>query len=163
MYASDLCRAADTLRPLADALSLPLHTKKELREISLGDWEGRTYDEVKVLYPETWEMLKTARHLARYEGGESYAEAYERARNAFLSIAKENEGRTVAVCAHGGTIRLFLAFVLGLALEDGGKAPVIPNASLTAVQIDGEDMRIVFAGEEGYLLDLIEAVDGNLH
>ena len=163
VYASDLCRAKDTVLPIAKALSLPLQARVDLREIALGDWEGKTYEEVKVLYPKTWEMLKTARHLARYDGGESYAEAYARAKKAFLEIAGENEGRTVAIASHGGVIRLFLAAALGLAPEDGGKAPLIPNASLSVVEIEGEEMRLVFAGEECYLADLTEEVDGYLH
>ena len=163
VYASDLCRAKDTVFPIAKALSLPLQTRADLREISLGDWEGKTYEEVKVLYPKTWAMLTTARHLARYEGGESYAEAYARAKKAFLEIAGENEGRTVAIASHGGLIRLFLAAVLGLAVEHGGKAPLITNASLSGVEIEGEEMRLVFAGEECYLADLTEEVDGYLH
>lgn len=163
VYASDLSRAQDTVRPLAERLSLPLLLRRELREIDLGDWEGKTYDEVKVLYPETWERLQSERHLARYEGGESYKEAYERARAAFLSIARENEGKTAVVASHGGTIRLFLAFVLGLPLEKGSDAPLISNASLSLVEIDGEDMRLCFASEDGYLEDLTLEVDGNLH
>ncbi len=164
IYASDLSRTTDTLAPLAKGLSLPIIKREDLREISLGDWEGKTYEEVQTLYPETWQMLKTARHLVRYEGGESYREAYDRAVSAFLSIARENEGRTAAVASHGGTIRLFLAKVLGLPFEQGNeKTPMIPNASLTAVEIDGEDMRLVFAGEDGYLGTLTEEVDGNLH
>lgn len=164
IYTSDLCRAADTLAPLAKSLSLPMVKRADLREIFLGDWEGKTYDEVQVLYPETCRLLKTARHLVRYEGGESYREAYDRAQNAFLSIARENEGRTVAIASHGGTIRLFLAAVMGMPFEAGNeKTPVIPNASLTAVEIDGAAMRIVFAGEDSYLLGLSEAVDANLH
>lgn len=163
VYASDLSRAVDTMVPLASSLSLPVIKRADLREISLGDWEGKTYEEVKVLYPETWALLRTARHLARYEGGESYAEAYARAKDAFLSIAKENEGKTVAIASHGGTIRLFLAFVLGLPLADGEKVPLIPNASLTVVEIEGDAMRLVFAGDESYLSGLTEEVDGNLH
>lgn len=164
IYASDLSRAVDTLAPLSAHLSLPIKRCAGLREISLGDWEGKTYEEVKSLYPETYALLKTARHLVRYEGGESYREAYDRAVNAFLTIARENEGKTVAVVSHGGTIRLFLSKVMGLPYEEGnGNTPAISNASLTAVEIDGEDMRLVFAGEDGYLGTLTEAVDPNLH
>ena len=163
VYASDLSRAKDTVLPIAKALSLPLQTRAGLRELSLGDWEGKTYEEVKVLYPETWELLKTARHLARYEGGESYAEGYARAKKAFLEIAGENEGRTVAIASHGGLIRLFLADVLGLSVEQGAKAPLISNASLSVVEIEGKEMRLVLTGEESYLAGLTEEVDGYLH
>ena len=164
VYASDLCRAVETIRPLADALSLPVNQRRGLREIFLGDWEGKTYEEVKALYPETYAMLKTARYLARYEGGESYAEAYERVKTAFLSIARENEGKTVAICSHGGAIRIFLALVLGLPFEAGNEGvPPVCNASLTAVEIEGENMRLLFGGEESYLAGLTEEVNGELH
>lgn len=48
-------------------------------------------------------------------------------------------------------------------MADGGKVPLIPNASLTVVEIEGDAMRLVFAGEESYLADLTEEADGNLH
>ena len=51
----------------------------------------------------------------------------------------------------------------GLPLEYGERAPLIPNASLTVVEIEGEKMRPVFVGEESCFEDLTEEVDVHLH
>ncbi|MBR5633183.1 MAG: histidine phosphatase family protein, partial [Clostridia bacterium] len=40
VYSSDLSRAADTVRPLCDAIGIPLITTPELRELHVGLWQG---------------------------------------------------------------------------------------------------------------------------
>ncbi|HPO58990.1 MAG TPA: histidine phosphatase family protein, partial [Anaerolineaceae bacterium] len=46
LYASDLARARETAEIIAREVGLPIRPDKRLREISYGDWEGLTVDEV---------------------------------------------------------------------------------------------------------------------
>ena len=69
VYSSDLCRAVDTAKPIAKALSLPIKTSEKLREMNLGEWQGMGFDEVKEKYPEKFQSFlqsvkKHARSLA---------------------------------------------------------------------------------------------------
>lgn len=163
IYSSDLCRAKETLMPLAKALSLPIVTRIDLREIRLGEWEGKTYEEVQRLYPETYAMIQSEKWRARYEGGESYREAYDRAVRAFSAIAAENEGKTVAVASHGGTVRLYLTHLLGIPFESNEIAPALGNASLTVVELDGGKPHVALYGFDGYLEGITLEVDKNLY
>lgn len=47
VIASPLMRAADTARGIAETHGLPLETDSRLMELSFGDWEGKTYDEIE--------------------------------------------------------------------------------------------------------------------
>ena len=138
VYSSDLCRAVDTAKPLADALGLPVITYKELREISAGCWEGMYISEVKDKYPEKFAKGANDVGNARCGDGETTAELIERGRKIFQKIARENEGKTVAIATHGGLIRAVRCMWLGISLDDMKDVPHVANASVTEVLYDNE-------------------------
>lgn len=87
----------------------------DLREISLGLWEGLTVDEVRRRFPGQYEQRGD--NLADYAPleGESFRQVQERAWRAFQAIAAE--GDPVAVVAHGGVNRTILSRILGMPLH----------------------------------------------
>ena len=52
IVSSDLQRARDTANAIARHHNLPVWNDADLREASLGEWEGLTYREVSTLYRE---------------------------------------------------------------------------------------------------------------
>ncbi len=112
VLSSDLRRALDTARPIADRLGVPLQSHGALREQSLGDFEGLPSDVVfaavgaEVTLDPTW----------RPPGGESLADVHDRVRP-FLRQAFQTapEGPLVIV-THGDTARVLVAVLRGLAL-----------------------------------------------
>ena len=163
IYSSDLSRAVDTVAPLAKYLSLPIVKTAALREFAMGEWEGKNFEEVKTLFPETCALLKTEKWRVRYDGGESYEEVRARVRDCFAKIVMENEGKTVAVASHGGAIRAYLSIVMGLDLKDIAGVPAVSNASLSVVEVENGAYRIVCLGEDGYLADIVYATDPEIH
>src|SRR6185437_6481205 len=73
IISSDLARAVQTARPLAELLGLPVILDRRLRERSLGGWEGLTRDEVIRRDPEQYARW-LAGHEAPQHGGEKQAE-----------------------------------------------------------------------------------------
>ena len=138
IYSSDLCRAVDTAKPLSDALGLPIITYKELREISAGCWEGMYIKDVKSEYPEEFSKWANDVGNARCGDGETTVELIERGRKILKKIARENEGKTVAVATHGGLIRAIRCLLLGISLDDMKDVPHVANASITEVLYDNE-------------------------
>ncbi|MFO0692936.1 MAG: histidine phosphatase family protein [Polyangiales bacterium] len=108
VISSDLTRAHDTAR----ASGHPVETDPRFREIHVGRWEGLTRAEVLERFPEEIAAIFRGEDI-RIGGGESWADATERADSA-LSTLKERlrPGQHAAVFSHGGVITsLFLRFV----------------------------------------------------
>ena len=128
---SDLQRAVNTVRPLADALGLEVETYRGLRELDVGLWAGRSHKELMILFPENYQSFQADMAHGRCDGGESYAELYARAVRSIREIAAKYEGKTVAVASHGGAIRCILAEWDGDGLEDVNKYSLMPNTGIS--------------------------------
>jgi alpha-ribazole phosphatase len=123
IYSSDLQRASETARLLAASLpdAVPLHLEPAWREMSFGDWEGLTYQEISASYQEE---LKFFTDPVRFTppNGEAFPSLVLRVRNAFADLARElaspsaHSGDVVLV-SHGGTLRALLCSLLEMPFE----------------------------------------------
>ena len=151
IYSSDLCRAYDTAKPLAERLGLPITTDAGLRERFLGTWEGHRIKDIAEKYPETFAAYKENFALATPDGGEPYPAMIERVLSTFQKIAAENEGKTVVVATHGGVVRCLQGALSGLEPAEYRTVPATPNASLTIVAFADGNGRVVEAGLNHFL------------
>lgn len=119
VISSDLVRAADTAAFIAQAHGLPVHTDPRLRETNLGQWQGRSHQEIDADHPGQRAMWRYNAHWAP-PGGETRLEVAARARQVIDELMVEfdqwEEGTVVAV-AHGGTIQALTSALLGLGHE----------------------------------------------
>jgi broad specificity phosphatase PhoE len=113
LYASDLARARDTAAPIAARLGLTAECLPALRERRFGAWEGR---EVAALAREAPEALAGLWGDPAFAppGGESFAGLAARVLPAVDAILARHPGQSVAVVAHGGSLRAVLGRILGL-------------------------------------------------
>jgi broad specificity phosphatase PhoE len=136
VYSSDLRRARDTARAVAERQGVPHRIDAALREVDVGSWAGMTKEEARNRDPEGH-----ARWLRGHPGwrdGESYEAMAERVVAAVRRIASKHPHRPVLVVAHGGPIRALHAAALGLDVHAYRRLrPVEPNARLSAVCLDG--------------------------
>ena len=152
IYSSDLCRAMDTARPVADALGLPIQTDLRLREIDTGDWAGMSFRERELRYPEQIRILQTDYSHMKFPGGEAMFEVYRRMVACVLEIAKKNEEKTVLIATHAGALRNYLAYANGYSEEEihmirtGGE-----NANIHIHEWDGERIHIRLSYFNGHL------------
>lgn len=110
---SDLDRARQTATLLADALGLPdPSVEPRLRERSVGEWEGLTFDEIEAGWPGLLEEYRAGR-LATAPGGEAVESFRARIEAGLLDIGGRHDGARVVVVAHGGVLRT-LDRVLGV-------------------------------------------------
>lgn len=58
IYSSDLVRAYETAKIIAEGRSIPIYKLRELRETHFGNWEGLTIEEIHEKFPEDVERLK---------------------------------------------------------------------------------------------------------
>ena len=142
VYSSDLRRATETAKIVAERLGLPVARRVGLREIDVGEWSGLTVDEVVARYPEGYR-----RHRAGGDGweqGESHVALSERIVRAVEEIARGHPGETILIVAHGACLRALLAYAEGAELGEFRRTrPAIENGSLATVLVeDGAVRRI---------------------
>ena len=115
IYASDLQRAMVTAETIAKQFGLSVQA--EFRELSFGDWEGLTYQQIV----DKWEdaMANFLQHpdILEIPGGESFPAVQKRAVTRLNELVKEHDGQTIVVVAHGAVLRTLLAAALHMPLQ----------------------------------------------
>ena len=143
IYSSDLLRAYHTAEHTARAKGLEIIKDSGVREIFAGEWEGTSFDELPVLYPEEYARWREDVGNAGCNGGESVAELMERIVTNVERIVKENEGKTIAIFTHATPIRVIKTAWDGLALDDMKNVPWASNASVTRAEYSDGKFKIV--------------------
>lgn len=132
IYSSDLLRAMNTAVPNATLRGIEVIPDRELREIYLGDWEGRSVEDVMEQYGRDTYLNDWVANYGTFvmPRGESTWECGERFLRETRKIAEANEGKTVLIVAHGAVIRSFFANISGYTAENMSNAvPFAANAS----------------------------------
>ncbi len=130
LYSSDLKRAMLTAEAIRRYQPLELHTLFDLREINVGPWEARFFADVFHAQPREAELFLHRAEEFYLPGAERYGDVRSRAAAALEKIARENDGKTVAVVSHGVTIRCLLSHMLGKPLDDP-ELPICGNTGVT--------------------------------
>jgi alpha-ribazole phosphatase len=117
IYSSDLKRSALSARHIARYHDVRLYSLRELREMYFGDWEGMNMQEIRKGFP--GELKKRQDDLVNFKGpgeGESVRRFSKRISNCFERILSEQQGKDIAIVAHGAVNRIILCSALGLEL-----------------------------------------------
>ena len=114
---SPLDRTSETAAAIAAARgsAVPVAAAAGLIEIDLGDWTGRSWQDFGD--DPAWRAWNERRGSARIPGGETMGEAQARIVGCLAALAREADGRTVAVVSHSDMIRAAVAHVLELPLD----------------------------------------------
>jgi len=117
IYASDLCRAMVTAETIAKKFGLKVQAEPAFRELSFGDWEGLTYQQIV----ENWEeaMANFLQHpdIMEIPGGESFPAVQQRAMKRLNELIEKHDGQTIVVVAHGAVLRTMLTAALHMPLQ----------------------------------------------
>jgi broad specificity phosphatase PhoE len=106
IYASPLRRADQTARIIAARLGVPVVTLEGLRELDVGDLEGRADEQAWATYLEVAYAWLAGDHDRAYPGGEDYHQVTARVTAALRSTLEHPAGSRVLMVAHDGLIRV---------------------------------------------------------
>ncbi len=112
-YASDLSRALNTARIALTGRGIGVTPVRDLRERSLGSWEGLLDAEIPTRFPEAYASWKSGVGYGAPDA-EPYAALAGRVGAAIRKIAADHAEQTVVVVAHSGPLRVLQAMALGL-------------------------------------------------
>ncbi len=101
LYASDLGRAHQTARCIADATGHEIVADRDLRERSFGIFEGLTNDEIKARYPDDYAPFARRDPDYAMPRGESAAAFRKRCVDCLESLARLHPDARIVVVTHG--------------------------------------------------------------
>jgi broad specificity phosphatase PhoE len=133
-YVSPFRRARETAELALRESGVRLTVIEELRELSLGAWEGCTVDEIRAQAGDPYRAWVRAPHDCPPPGGEPLPAVGERVRAALERIAAAHpDGDDVLVVSHGGVISVYVCHLLGCDFNQLWRLRV-DNASLTVAR-----------------------------
>jgi probable phosphoglycerate mutase len=150
IVSSPIQRTVDTANIIANGLGLAVTLDEDVAEISFGDWDGHTNEEVSRTWPEQWEAWRGSWTVAP-PNGESLDEFDERIMRARKRITEQHAGSTVVVVAHVMPIRGFTRYAF-----DGGVsaywATQIAPCSMTILRLWGDQaVEVVTVNDTNHL------------
>ncbi|MCC0634377.1 histidine phosphatase family protein [Clostridioides sp. ZZV15-6388] len=139
IYTTPSSRTKDTIEKISKLKSIEIEERENLREISFGDFEGITFEEIKVKYPKEFEKMIEEGSNYRYPNGESLIDSYERIAKEIDNIILENDDylnrKTILICSHAGTIRNIITYLISGGYKYHWNFK-IDNASITILEVD---------------------------
>ena len=138
IYASDLKRAYCTAVPVSKLIGADIISDRGLREIYAGKWQQTRFDDLQKEFSNEYGVWLNDIGNARCTSGESVKELSERVMAALTVIAKENDGKTVAVATHATPIRAAQTLIQYGAIRRMKDVPWVSNGSVTVLEYDGE-------------------------
>jgi alpha-ribazole phosphatase len=122
IFSSDLRRCMETARIIAAPQGKSIRRLPAMREIDLGEWDGKSMASIRRRFPE--EFQRRGLDLAGFQppGGESFKDLQDRVVPVFLEVISQSGGALLLV-AHAGVNRAILCHVLGRPLDELFKIP----------------------------------------
>lgn len=135
IYTTTSSRTKDTVRDVAKKKGIEIIEKETLKEISFGDFEGITFDDIKNNYPEEFNSMIEKGYEYRYPNGESLIDSFIRVSNEVKEIISMDKDKTILICSHGGTIRNIISYLVSGSYKYHWNFK-IDNASVSILEIE---------------------------
>jgi probable phosphoglycerate mutase len=157
IYSSDLLRAWETARTIADATGQTAQAAKSLRERGFGVFEGKTFPQIETLWPEQAQCWRKRDPHWKPEGGESLQELQRRINDAITELAQRHLGEQIVLVAHGGVLDVLYRSATGQGLQ-APRTWNLGNATINRLLWTPEGLTLVGWADTRHLED-DEALD----
>lgn len=156
VYSSDLKRAYETARAIAEHHDLDVYVDEDLREMNQGEFEGMSFDVIRENYSHILKQWRESPETLVLPQGESLTQVQERVWRAFEKVRNKHSGQTVAVVSHNLTITTLLCKITGVGLR-GFRNFNLQAACKSVVVCSGDDIRLEVVNDVSHLTP-VEAV-----
>jgi len=147
IFASPSNRAYRTAEILKMDRPLDIIKRDELREINLGDWEGKKISEISESEPERHLNFWERPHLYTSDTGESFFDIKARVIPFVEKIVSENRGKRILIVSHTTIIKTILSYFEKRPVEKLWHKPAIFPASLSIINVTGDSCEIELYGD----------------
>jgi broad specificity phosphatase PhoE len=150
IYASSSARAYRTAELIRLNRDLNITSTDDLKEMNLGDWEGRLASELEVEFPELFHQYWRTPHLYVPVSGESYTDVQKRVDAFVATILSQHQDQSILLVTHTVTLKLIMAYFEKRSLPELWNSPYIHPACLCLVEADVTDSRILLHGDTSH-------------
>jgi probable phosphoglycerate mutase len=155
IVSSDLQRARRTAEIVAARVGLPVELDRDLREIALGAWEGRTHAELEAEAPDDLRRWRRDAPTWAPPGGETYAALRTRLWRALTRWQEAEPDGTVVWVTHGAAIGVLLCDVVGIELTRGWQFRR-DNAAISELDVGPERIVVARLNDAAHLAGVAE-------
>ncbi len=133
---SPLLRCREFASELSAQLNVPVTVAEGFKEISFGDWEGKTREQVAQEYGNHQANFWRDAENHPPPNAEAIQDFHRRIGEAWQYWCEELAGKKVLLVCHGGVIRMVLGHVLGLTPSNAMAGFHVPFANRSQVRLD---------------------------
>lgn len=125
-------RVRDTAEIIAGQLNLSAGVFEKLHEWQVGQWEGRSYLDIKKSQPELYKDWTADPIRNAPPGGESIEGLYDRARECLDELLKNHGGKHIILVTHAEVVRALFVHALGMPIDNFWRVSV-PTGSISKI------------------------------
>jgi probable phosphoglycerate mutase len=141
LYSSDLGRAFETAKIIANHSNLQITVDSRLRERNLGISQGLTIQEFKLKYPEEYRNFVSRDIDYIIPEGESIRQRFERSIACAVELAFQHTGQRILLVTHGGILDSLFRKSLNLPLTEE-RTFSLYNASINEFSISNNSWKL---------------------
>ncbi|KGX83198.1 MULTISPECIES: histidine phosphatase family protein [Pontibacillus] len=155
VYSSTSKRAIDTAEIIKGDRPFEIVKLDSLREISFGNWEGKTFEENKEESPEEWRAFWETPHLFTNNSVESFVKVQERMVNIFKEIVEQHPFQDICIVSHSIALNLLMNYIEKTPLKELWSTPPIPSTSLTLIKANTNYYEILYKYDTSHMVETI--------
>jgi len=141
IFSSPLKRASETADIISNYLGLPVKIINGLKEINLGDWEGKLIEEVRGSEPRLFSDFISKPAQCLIPSGEDPVDFQKRVVTSIKDILENHRMKNILIVSHAGAISAFLCHLLNLNLNCMWNMNS-ENTSITQIIFNNNSLRV---------------------
>lgn len=150
-YSSSSGRAKETLHILLGDRQLPIFYEDNLREIFLGEWQGKTVEDIMTTHRLDYELYTDYPGQFVASHTESFGMVTERAMFTLKKIAEKYPEGNVLIVSHAVAIKCVINAILGRSINQLWAEPFINGTSVTIIEHVGQQWLVKDIGNIQHL------------
>jgi len=144
IYVSSAVRTRQTAEIATALVDLPAPSfRDDLREIDLGPWETRLWDDIEQDDPDEAHLFRYHPDQFSLRGAETFLQLQQRGVSALEGIMQQERQGEVLVVSHGALLKASLLHYVGVDLAYQWAHPELYNCAHSELQADSDGQRRV--------------------
>ncbi len=157
-YSSPLARAYETAEIVSGPQGLVVKKLDDLREVDVGRWEGKSWEEISELEPEAHRSFVNDPGTHGYAGGENLSQVQDRVLPCVEQVMSAHLGQCILIVGHNVVNRTLLAGMLQLPIARA-RGISQDNCGINVVRLRDRQFKLLSSNVAFHLQSVAQAID----